>query len=292
MRQYLRNAQLVIGFETTARDFSGLRISFEVVKNKVTGRLQNAAQITVYNLNAGTRARITEFGTFVELKVGYGNVARTLFHGKLRRAIHTHEGTEWKSTIYANEAALNELQEATISQSFKVGTPGLRIIQAVVESFGDVAKDVAFEALPQLPTLLSEKILTGSSKQAMDALAVDYGFEWGFNEGQLEVVGPDPNFSDQVIDISASTGMVGSPVLTDLGVEVTTLLNPGLRVNRKIRIKSVGAGVKVGQIETREIVPTLQDGLYTIGQIVAVGDTHGNDWLSKIQTFLGAQAVA
>ena len=136
----------------------------------------------------------------------------------------------------------------------------------------------------QLPTLLTPLSLTGSSSSAMNSLAETHGFSWGWVDGRLEIVGSEPNFADRVVEISASTGMIGSPVVTDLGIEVVTLLNPALKVHRKIQIKSVGAGVKVGLIETREIVPTLHEGVYIIGEIEHVGDTHGNDWVSKIKT--------
>ncbi len=284
MRQYFRNVRLVVGLGSTALDLTGLRFRFEVLKNQLTSRLQNASKIEVFNLGKNSRDKIEERGTQVELQVGYGNELRTLFKGQLRRAFSVHESVEWITTIYANEE-WKAIQDSTINKAWSAGIPVATVIADIIKTFGAAASRPLFQDVGALPTMLGPRSFTGSSAAAMEELAETHGFTWGWVDGRFEVTGPEPNFSDKVVEISASTGMIGSPVVTDLGVEVTTLLNPALKVHRKIQIKSVGAGVKVGLIETRETVPTLREGVYIIGEIEAVGDTHGNDWLSKIKTF-------
>ena len=284
MRQYFRNARLVVGFGSTALDLTGLRIRFEVLKNQLTSRLQNACKVEVFNLSQGSRDKIEERGTQIELQVGYGNELRTLFKGQLRRVFSVHESVEWITTIYANKE-WQAIQDSTIKKEWSAGTPVEVVLEDIIKTFGITANNPLFQDVGALPTLLGPRSFSGASSAAMEEMAETHGFTWGWVDDRFEVTGSEPNHADRVVEISASTGMIASPVVTDLGVEVTTLLNPALKVHRKIQIKSVGAGVKVGLIETRETVPTLREGVYIIGEIEHVGDTHGNDWLSKIKTF-------
>ena len=283
-RQYFRNASLVIGLGATQIDLTGLRIRFEVIKNQLTSRLQNACKVEIFNLSESTREKIKDRGTQVDLRVGYGTELRSLFCGQLRRAFSTHENTEWITTVYANEEWQTK-QNATITREWAAGVPVVNVIADLAASFGPAAAGFLIQDTGPLPTLLAPLSLTGSSSTAMDGLAETHGFSWGWVDGRLEIVGSEPNFPDRAVEISAATGMIGSPIVTDLGIEVVTLLNPALKVHRKIKISSVGAGVKVGLIETRETIPTLHPGTYIIGEIESVGDTHGNDWLSKVKTF-------
>lgn len=283
MRQYFRNASLVIGLGATQIDLTGLRIRFEVLKNQLTSKLQNACKVEIFNLKESTREKIQERGTQVELLVGYGNELRSLFCGQLRRAFSTHENTEWITTVYANEE-WQTIQNSIVRKEWAAGVPVSKVLEDLAATFGPAADGFLIQDVGALPTILTPLSLTGSSSNSMDVLAETYGFSWGWVDSRLEIVGSVPNFPDRAVEISAATGMIGSPIVTDLGIEVVTLLNPALKVHRKIKIKSVGAGVKVGLIETRETVPTLHPGTYIIGEIESVGDTHGNDWLSKVKT--------
>ncbi len=284
-RQFLRNIRLLVGLGESAIDVSELRIAFECVKNQFSNRIPNTLTAVVYNLKESTRQRIIEHGKTVQLEVGYGTGRlRRLFIGQLRHAIPEHEGTEWKTTLYCMDAYLQTL-ESRVNLTFRSGTPVQKVIEDTADAFGTDGGRALLQDLPPLPNTLGSVTLTGSAREAMDMLGRSYGFTWGFQDGRIEVVGPDPHFADEAIVISKATGMIGSPVVTDLGVTLTTLLNPDLRVNRRILVKSVGAGVKVGQIEVRKFIPTLQAGTYRIGEIIFTGDTHENAWTARIQTY-------
>lgn len=285
MRQYLRNSRLFVGLGETRVELTGLRFKFEVLKNQVTSRLQNACKLEIYNLSESTREKIKDRGEQIQLEVGYGDELRTLFNGQLRRAFSVHEEVEWITTVYANEE-WQPVQNSTVSKEWAAGTETSEVLSDLAKTFGEPADGFLLSDLGSLPKILTPLSLTGSSAAAMDSLAETHKFTWGWVDGRLEISGENADFEeDQVVEISSTTGMVGSPIVTDLGIEVVTLLNPALKVHRKIQIKSAGAGVKVGLIETREIVPTLHEGIYVIGQVESVGDTHGNEWVSKIQTF-------
>lgn len=290
MKQFLRNARVLIGLGDSALSLEGLRFRFECVKNQFSNRLPNQLTLVVYNLSKETRELVTDRGTQVLLEVGYGEVLQQLFLGQLSHAIHTHEGTEWLTTLYCWDQYL-KMRESTINLSAKQGVSARFVLEKIIESFGETEfEEAGLDHLDGV-TLLRPIQLTGPSRVAMDRLGSDYGFRWGFQDGRLEVHGPDSHFTDTAIVISSATGMINSPVVTDLGIEVDTLLNPRLRVNRQIIVESVGAGVRIGSIEIREDIPTLKPGTYTMGEIVFMGDTWGQDWISKIKTYRPGTAL-
>lgn len=287
MPQFLRSARVTIGVGKEALVIDELRVRFECIKNELSNVVPNSLTLTIYNLSKDSRDKVSEFGETVKFEVGYEGVLRRLFLGKLTHVVHEHEDTEWASTFYCWDVNGITVAESVINLSMIEGTTIRKALEQIAESFGSAASGFKIIGLDELSDkrLLRPVAKVGPTALAMDEMAETYGFKWGFQDGQLEIYGPDASFDDDAVEISASTGMIGSPVVTDLGIEVTTLLNPAIRVRRKIIIKSVGAGVRVGQIQIREIIPTLHEGTYIVGEVIFVGDTWSNDWVSKIKTF-------
>lgn len=287
MRQYLREARVLIGDGTAAIEIKNLAVRFECVKNQFSNRMPNQLTLTIINLKESTRSAITNHATSVRLEVGYGDTLTLLFEGKMSHAVHTHEGTEWLSTLYCWDL-YREMKESRIALSIKAGVTVKYMIEQVLSTFGPPGVLYASTGIEHLEaqTILSDRPLSGSTRSIMNTLASDYDFGWGPQDGRMEMWGLNSSFLDTAIRISSANGMIDHPIVTDLGVEVTTLLNPALRPRRRIIIESVGAGVRVGSIEIREIIPQLQAGLYTIGEVVFSGATWEHDWTSKIKTFI------
>ncbi len=270
----------------------GLRIAFEVTKSRLGGVLPNAATIRVYNLSHTTRSQLGLAAQTVQLFAGYEGFDELLYGGQTRRPVHEREGPDWVSIFHCADRYV-ESRQSTMSESFPRGTSVATILQAVADSFGE---GIDSEIITQdLGSILSARTISGGSRQILEGLANEYDFDWSWQDGRLEISGPDKTFDDESIVISPETGMVGQPVVTDAGIEVSTLLNPRIRVKRKVRIVSRAASIQVSNIRNvavRPVIPILQDGDYVVGQVVSTGDTWGADWTSRIKTYApGIQEV-
>ena len=71
--------------------------------------------------------------------------------------------------------------------------------------------------------------------------------------------------------------------VTEIGADVTTLLNPSLLPNRAFLIESVNADVTIGNLFFRNIKRTTAEGLYKIQEVVFKGDSRDGDWLSSVK---------
>ena len=111
------------------------------------------------------------------------------------------------------------------------------------------------------------------------------GLEWSIQEGQLQVLPPDEGSDEDVVVLSAATGLIGTinktkvvnqslltkkdGKLINAGISCTSLLNPDIRPGRRIKIES-------------SFRPDL-NGIYRVIKVKHTGDTHAQPWYSEIE---------
>jgi hypothetical protein len=247
MLQYVRwcrikfNGGLVIN-QQHPLEAPQIRIEFDI--SKTISSSKNTASITIYNLAETTRHSIGKEFDSITLEAGYsppgeaGNVG-VIFKGAVRDVEHRREGPNIKTIITCGDGDA-ALRRATISKSYQAGTP----VKDVIE---DIAKEMEAKGLSRgefkYPEALESKTFKrpyaacGSCSREMDIISRGNGFYWSSQNETLEVI-PSDGFVGMIAVISPETGMIGTPALTDNGVRVSALLNPEIRPNRRVQIKS------------------------------------------------------
>ena len=156
-------------------------------------------------------------------------------------------------------------------------------ILEVIESFENTDVGV-LDGLPDVKDKLRGQTLSGSSKDILDEFAKEYGFVWSIQDGEIVTTALNvPLQSDQAVLITAATGMLGSPTITDLGVEVKTLLNPQLLPNTAFKIESVNAEVQLGNLFFENIPQTDATGIYKTQEVVFRGDSELGEWSAEVK---------
>jgi hypothetical protein len=117
---------------------------------------------------------------------------------------------------------------------------------------------------------INSTTFSGASKDILDTLIKREGLEWNIQDGELFVM-PTAQQKNEVAVISKDSGLLGMPIRREKGIEFESLLNPLIKPNVTVRIKS-----KVGT--ARDI-----DELFVVKRAVYVGDTREGDWLVKCQ---------
>jgi hypothetical protein len=255
-----------------------LRIKFEITKDLFG--FPNLGDIQIFNLKRDTVLAISEEFTFIELKIGYGGVLDTIFRGDIKNILSRRDGVDTITQIFAGDGE-RATREATISKTFVAGVSIKNLVKDVISSFG-----LPFAKLDGLDTTRTNQngfTVSGSSKDVMDKLADDYGFYWSIQDGEIVTQARDNYDRDNdVISINRSTGMLGSPTITELGADVRTLMNSKLNPKRAIQITTPDAEVNVGNLFFRTNIPTMGTGLFRVNKVVHAGDTRGNEWSSSI----------
>lgn len=270
MRQYLRkvratfNGGLVIN--PGAVSIHEIKIEFTISKGNTSA--QNTAEIKLYNLNESTRNGMGKEFDGITLEAGYmppgeaGNVG-IIFKGAVRDVEHKREGTNIITTIACGDGDA-AFRRATISKSYPAGTP-------VKDVIDDIAKQMEAKGLSRgefkYPEALESKTFKrpyatcGSCVRELDTIGRGNGFYWSSQNETLEIV-PSDGFVGTVALITPKTGMIGTPAITDNGVRVTAQLNPEIRPNRRVQIKS----------ETLEM--NAADGMYRVSECTYSGDNY------------------
>ena len=219
-----------------------IKIEFNISKS--ISSTANTADITIYNLAESTRNGIGKEFDAITLEAGYappggaGNVG-IIFKGAVRDVEHRREGPNIKTIISCGDGDA-AFRRATISKSYPAGTP-------VKDVIDDIAKEMEAKGLARgefkYPEALEGKTFKrpyaacGSCVRELNTIGRGNGFYWSSQNETLEII-PGDGFVGTVAVISPETGMIGTPAITDNGVRVSALLNPEIRPNRRVQIKS------------------------------------------------------
>ena len=265
-----------------ARLIEGLHIKFNITKT-LFGQ-PNIAEINIFNPNEDTIGLLKAKYTKVVLNAGYGNDLRIVFRGEVQNALQSKTSVDRMITVFARDG-FRDYQQASFSKTFDSKVDMQSILMEVLGEFLDVVPG-DLSGIPRVRDKPNGLTLDGQVSRILDDLAEEYNADWSIQDGVVNVLGRDNTLrEDELVLISASTGMLGSPRVTEIGADVTALLNINLIPGARFAIQALGAEVQLGNLFYRtERVRTDATGLYKVRSVNIKGDSRdGNDWQSIIQ---------
>ncbi len=280
MRQYLRKVRVTFNGGALVINPGGieqhpLKVAFSVSAG-ISGSA-NTASIELWNLNEGHRNAVGKELDSVQIEAGYIDPATgqsnvgIIFKGDLRDVEHRRDGPDIISKISCGDGD-KAFRSATISKSFPKGTP---VPEVVEEIYNELAKKGVKKGEWKFPDDIDDKkfkrpyAMCGGCQREMNTLARGKGFYWSVQRGTMEVI-PSDGYIGGVVLISAATGMINTPTITDNGVKVDCLLNPEIRPNRRVRIQS----------EVLEM--NAEGGEYRVSEATYSGDNRDGDFKVSI----------
>jgi len=280
-RQYDRTYSLtVIPPDGEARLITGLRVGFTITKS--TKSSPNIGVFRIYNPNTDTLAAFQTVGTEIVFNAGYRGLERLLYKGQLRNVTQTREGPDRIIVAYFGDGQ-QDWEVSTFNKTYEGSVSIKQILTDLVGTF----KGLSLETIQDVPDIADKLLgqsLSGNTRDLLDTYAEEYNFSWSIQDGAVQIIpNEEPIANDEAVVITAATGMIGSPEITEIGVDVKILLNPAVAPNRLITIESAGVGVTLGNLFFREGLPrSTANGTYKVLEVTHRGDTHGNDWFSEI----------
>lgn len=280
-RQFKRIYNLTIEpTDGPSRVIRELRVNFEITKSGLS--FPNLCKLTIYNPNQDTLSALQKKFTKIIFNAGYEGDLGLLFSGEVRNITQAKHGVDRLITIYAGDGE-KDWQNSMINKTFAKNVTIKSAIEEVIKSFTNTGTGEII-GLPDTADKLRGQTLSGSSKDILDGFAEEYGFGWSIQDGDI-VITPDnsPLVGDEAVLINSATGMIGSPILTEIGADVSALLNHRLLPNRAFIIESVNAEIQLGNLFFRDIKKTSAEGLYKIQEVVFKGDSREGDWSSSLK---------
>jgi hypothetical protein len=161
------------------------------------------------------------------------------------------------------------IRQGTISKTFGAGAKPKDMVEELLKKMPEVEKG-EWRGVDDLPAYPRPTVMCGSCSKELDKLGRTHGFYWSVQDGALEII-PGDQYLDDTVVISPQTGMVGVPDITDSGVKVDALLNPQLRCNRVVEVRS----------ETLDM--NEQTGRFRISGLQFQGNNRDGDFLASIE---------
>jgi hypothetical protein len=267
-----RKATLTIG----KTFINGLDIQFNV--KKTLKAEPNTANIKVWNLSEQTRATVEASRPGLKdakpipilLTAGYVGDVGQIYLGEVRSAFTTVEGPDRVTELTTGDGESAGRQR--ILQSIGPKTPVDVALRAIVRTLG-IGEGNIGKAITSLKSRgfgnLYEKgaVLAGNSARLLTDFCKGSSLEWSIQDGRLQILDIGKALETKAFEVSAQTGMVGSPTIDSKGIaSATVFLTSQLRPGVKVSFKAVGL-----------------KGFYRVTQVDYEGDTAGNDWYCKIK---------
>lgn len=275
MRQYLRKVRLKAGgsggsisINAGGTNLHDIKIKFSVSKG--VSSTQNSAEISIWNLAEKSRNALGKELDNVTLEAGYlppeggGNVG-IIFKGQIRDVEHKRDGADIITTISCGDGD-KAIRNAVLGKTYPKGTP----VKDVVE---DLYKELEAEGIDRgewkfpddLPDFKRPYTVCGTCKRELDTLSRGRDFYWSLQNETMEII-PGNGFVGGIVMLSPETGLIDTPTITDNGVKFKALLNPEIRPNRRVRIKS----------QTLEM--NAENGEYRVSECTFAGDNREGDF--------------
>jgi hypothetical protein len=267
---------------TSERQF---KITFSILLD--FGGFNTYADIAVYNLSRDTEGQVFKKGEYVGFRAGYVDTIDYIFKGEIVNIIREKQGGDTVTRLICKGGALSQ-EKSTINKSFESGVTVPELCRACAEALG-FPIIINEDDFPGSSPYLSGYHLTGDPKVKLNQLAKSHDFQWLIESEKIIIVGKASFRKGSVVTVSASTGMVGVPEITEIGADVTVRINPTLRIGGRFEIKSEFAQVNYSNVYFQDVPETLGQGIYIIQKLQFDGDSYGDVWDTKIS---GLRAVA
>ncbi|MDF1820709.1 MAG: hypothetical protein P1U64_04015 [Alcanivoracaceae bacterium] len=280
---FRRVYELIIGNGEEAIRIDGfqetpLQIQF-LVDQSPDARVSNA-EITVYGLSRETRRKIREKYTQITLIAGYQKNSGVIFEGDIVNSGNGRDGPDQFLRMYCRAGG----RPKSISKSWGNNTPRAEIIRDVADAFGYPVEMVGdFSTLPPAANGFSVTPFA-TLIEVMDDLAEAWSFTWMIQNQRVMVLAEGavyPNgelFPDDIYKISATTGMVGSPSITLVGVDVKAKLNPSVMPGTVFDVQAETGSFEFNEVYYKKFQETNGLGRYRVKAIRYTGNFYGAEW--------------
>lgn len=260
-----------VGVRTALR-VDELRIVFKVKKDG--GSKPNTSEVEITGLNEASRAAVQSKGAPLIIQAGFPTTIATLFSGTVRTADPTHTNADWVTKIRSGDGEI-PYAFATLSNSYRAGTPVRVVLTELVDSLGiDPGNSRrVFAALSE--QFVHGHTAHGASSRQLDEILGGLGFEWSIQDGRFQVLKRGDASLEEVVELAADSGLIGSPehgsgdgqkpVPKSSIVKLTATIQPRLKPGSRISVKSAGV-----------------NGVHRVLTVEHEGDTHGPKWETRV----------
>jgi hypothetical protein len=219
-----------------------LRITATI--NKTIMGIPSPSTICLYNLSRATRTALQTTLSKLTLSAGWNNTALSKeFQGSILACYTERQGPDLITTIIALQG-VGPLIKSTVSKTYIEGAKIKDIVKDIAGSISGIS--LSESNIKGIDGVIGSGgwSFSGSAKDALTALASEYGFSWTVDDGCFYFLGDAAKFSGIVVLDGDNGGLMNvSPILSgplqmQTGVNIKAVFVPGVLPGSTVRIKS------------------------------------------------------
>jgi len=263
MRLYKRNLEVIIGeSDGSAISITDLYIQIEIKKTLTSA--PNEGTVTIYNLSDTTETLIKDKGVRIRVLGGYNGQSALLFDGDIRKVERNKQPPE-RMTVVTMGGNVYKITDAIANISYAGPISVKQVITDTISEFG-----LSYTGLELIPdSTLNDFSFTGRTADLYDQILTPLNLSWFEDSGFIlfSIIGSS---TETVALLNSTSGLIGSPAVTDEGIKAVSLLNANIRPGGRVKVES-----------------KLVTGIYKVTQLVYRGDNREGDFFTE---FLGADS--
>lgn len=256
MREGYREIELYIGplqeFESGSKEKANslhivsngnvntLKVRISCQKQAISAATQ--CFISIWNLRPQTRNVLRKAGALVKVYVGYeGQEKNLLFTGSIASAVTDRDGPDFITKLVCRAAGSNMVR-SVVSKSYSAGVDLKSAVMELAKQFPNITPDPANVNLTGTIGYAGWSFV-GSTKDALDKLAYQFGFSWYIENGTFHAF-QDGTVSRETILLNSANGLRKvSPRLTGLlqiqeGTDISVQFVPNVGPGKSVRVVS------------------------------------------------------
>ncbi|HDS1058186.1 baseplate hub protein [Pseudomonas putida] len=261
----------------------GLRITFQIIH--FAGNALSVAEIAIYNVSDRSARQMLGDGVeskyeFISLEAGYESNFGSVFIGQITNVQRFMEdGGSTSGIRFFCQSQAKDRDQRIINLTLAPETDPVQIIEECASHFG--AEIQFFGDFSGLKRRSGGTVLQGALVSRMNELAAAYEFDWMVENNAMKIIKKGFAMPVKAV-ISATTGMIGSPVVTDSEVGIRCALNPKLKLGDTIKLESMAPRFEFSDVFFYKVERTIGEGFYKIYSLAFIGDSHGDPWESQV----------
>lgn len=209
---------------------------------KMVVSVTSQCTISIWNLSLKTINAIRTAGANVKVYVGYEGQEKTLLYtGGIRSVVTDRQGPDFVTKIICLAGGSSMIRSIT-SKSYSAGVDLKSAVMELAKQIPGITPDPANINLKGTIGY-SGWSFVGSTKDALDKLAYQFGFSWNIDNGTFMAV-QDGSYTGQGILLNSANGLrkvsprLTGPLQIQEGVDITAQFVPNVGPGRLVRVVS------------------------------------------------------
>lgn len=274
-------------------------IEFDIKKNRTSSA--NTCNVRIYNLSEDVRRQIDNEYDRIIVEAGYGFESPNdewpvIFDGWAKKITHVRRGVNIVSQIEGIDGGI-DYANARVNYTYSPDSTYRSIISEMVNDMtyiklGDISGIPANRRISDK----RHRTFSGQARKHIESIASKFDSRMNIENGVLDIISNSAGKRDNISipSIRSGEGMIGSPTVTEKGIQVETLLMPQIKPNSFIYVEDdlLGVGRKTRTLPSsatnkdsdKRMSSNLDGGgVYRVNSVSMTGSNRTGQFKSTIQ---------